>query len=34
MLQQQQWKELATPCAFFITSGLIDIDREIFSIIH
>lgn len=34
LLQQQQWKELYTPCAFFITSGLIDIDREIFNIIH
>lgn len=34
LLQQQQWKELYTPCAFFITSGTIDIDREIFNIIH
>jgi len=25
---------LYTPCAFFITSGFIDIDREIFNIIH
>ena len=33
-MQQQQWKELFTPCAFLITSGLIDIDREIFNIIH
>lgn len=34
ILQQRQWKQLVTPCAFFITSGLIDIDRQIFNIIH
>lgn len=34
MLEQQQWKELYTPSSFFITSGLVDIDREIFNIIH
>jgi hypothetical protein len=34
ILQQRQWKELVIPCAFFITSGTIDIDREIFNIIH
>lgn len=34
ILQQKQWLELITPCAFFVTSGPIDIDREIFNIIH
>ena len=34
MMEQQQWKELFTPSSFFITSGLVDIDREIFNIIH
>jgi len=34
LLEQQQWIELFTPSSFFITSGLIDIDREIFNIIH
>lgn len=34
VLQQRQWMELVTPCVFFITSGTIDIDREIFNIIH
>ena len=34
ILEQQQWIELFTPSSFFITSGLIDIDREIFNIIH
>lgn len=34
ILQQKQWVELVTPCAFFVTSGLIDIDRQIFNIIH
>ena len=34
LLEQQQWKELFTPARFFITSGQIDIDRQIFNIIH
>lgn len=34
MLQQQQWLQLYTPSSFLITSGLIDIDKEIFNIIH
>lgn len=34
MLQQRQYIEIETPSSFFVTSGLIDIDKEIFNIIH
>lgn len=33
-MKQKQWKELFTPSSFFITSGQVDIDKEIFNIIH
>jgi hypothetical protein len=34
LLLQRQYIEIETPSSFFVTSGLIDIDKEIFNIIH